>query len=50
MKFLNYFENRIFFIDLRQEENLDDYSFGSTKYIQYKTLNDMIIERKQIIY
>jgi len=47
---LNYFENRIFFIDIRQEENLDEYFYGSTKYIQYQTLNDMIYERKQIVY
>ena len=47
---LDYFENRIFFIDIRQEENLGNYSFGSTKYIQFKALNDMIIERKQIAY
>ncbi|CAF0923397.1 unnamed protein product [Rotaria sordida] len=47
---LDYFENRIFFIDIRQEENLDDYSFNSTKYIQYTTLNDMINERKHIVY
>jgi hypothetical protein len=47
---LNYFENRIFFIDLRQEENLDNYFYGSTKYLQYQTINDMIWERKQIVY
>ncbi|CAF1368247.1 unnamed protein product [Adineta steineri] len=47
---LDYFENRIFFVDIRQEENFTDYSFGSTKYIQYQTLNDMINERKQIVY
>ena len=37
-------------MDLKQEESLNDYSFGSIKYIQYKTLNDMINERKQTIY
>ncbi|CAF1408632.1 unnamed protein product [Adineta steineri] len=47
---LDYFDNRIFFVDIRQEENFTDYSFGSTKYIQYQTLNDMINERKQIVY
>ncbi|CAF4766535.1 unnamed protein product [Rotaria sp. Silwood1] len=47
---LDYFENRIFFIDIRQEENLNDCSFNSTKYLQYKALNDMISERKQIVY
>jgi transcription initiation factor IIE alpha subunit len=47
---LDYFENRILFVDIRQEENLDEYSFGSTKYIQYKTLNDIINERKQTVY
>lgn len=47
---LDYFENRIFFIDIRREENLDDYIFNSTKYIQYKIMNDMINERKQIVY
>ena len=47
---MDYFENRIFFIDVREEENLNNYSFGSKNYIQYKVLNDMIIERKQIVY
>jgi hypothetical protein len=47
---LDYFENRIFFVDIRQEEILNDYSFGSIKYIQYQTLNDMIYERKQVVY
>ncbi|CAF5165005.1 unnamed protein product [Rotaria magnacalcarata] len=47
---LDHFENRIFFIDIKQEEDLNNYSFGSTKYIQYKALNDMIFERKQIVY
>jgi hypothetical protein len=47
---LDYFENRIFFVDIRQEEKIDDYSFGSAKYIQYKTLNDMMYERKQSVY
>lgn len=47
---LDHFEDRIFFVDIRQEENLADYAFGSTRYIQYKTLNDMVHERKQIVY
>jgi hypothetical protein len=47
---LNYFENRVFFVDLRQEEKLDNYSYGSTKYLQYKIINDMIWERKLIVY
>ena len=47
---LDHFEDRIFFVDIRQEENLTDYAFGSTRYSQYKTLNDMIHERKQIVY
>ena len=47
---LNYFENRIFFLDIRQEENLDEYIYGSTKYNQYQIVNDMIYERKQIVY
>jgi hypothetical protein len=47
---LDYFENRIFFVDIRQEEKLDDYAFGSAKYIQYTTLNDMMYERKQSVY
>jgi hypothetical protein len=37
-------------VDIKQEENLDDYLFGSTKYIQYQTLNEMIYERKQVVY
>lgn len=47
---LDYFENRIFFVDIRQEENVDQYSYGSSRYVQYQTMNDMINERKQIVY
>ncbi|UJR26583.1 hypothetical protein I4U23_007903 [Adineta vaga] len=47
---LDYFEDRIFFVDIRREENLTDYAFGSSRHIQYKTLNDMINERKQSVY
>ncbi|CAF0764625.1 unnamed protein product [Adineta ricciae] len=47
---LDHFEDRIFFVDIRQEENLADYAVGSTRHTQYKTLNDMIHERKQIVY
>ena len=47
---LDYFENRIFFVDLRQEENLDNYHPGTTRYIQYRTMNEFIFERKQIVY
>lgn len=47
---LDYFGNRIFFVDLKQEENLDNYLFGSARYMQYQALNDMIFERKQCVY
>lgn len=47
---LDYFENRIFFVDLRQEEYLDNYLPGTTRYIQYRTINEIIFERKQIVY
>ena len=47
---LDYFENRIFFVDLREEEHLENYFPGSTRYIQYRTINEIIFERKQLVY
>jgi len=47
---LDYFHNRIFFLDIREEYQLENYSYGSTKYRQYEILNEMIFERKHIGY
>ena len=47
---LDYFDNRILFVDLRQEEPLAELAFGSSRYHQYKTVNDLISERRQIVY
>lgn len=47
---LDHFENRILFVDLRQEEELNTYPFGSLRYLRYRTLNELVCERKQIVY
>lgn len=47
---LDCFENRIFFVDIREEEHLENYFPGSMRYIQYRTINEIIFERKQIVY
>lgn len=48
-KIFDYFQNRIFFVDLRQEEDLTAYPIGSLRYLRYRTLNEFICERKQIV-
>ena len=47
---LDYFENRILFVDIRQEEDLNEYSVGGLRYLRYRTVNELINERKQIVY
>ena len=47
---LEHFENRVLFVDVRQEEDLEEYSVGGLRYLRYRTLNELINERKQIVY
>jgi hypothetical protein len=47
---LDYFENRLLFVDIRQEDDLSSFAIGSLKYLRYRTMNDLILERKQIAY
>lgn len=46
----DHFENRVLFVDLREEEDLTTYPIGSLRYLRYRTLNEMIVERRQIVY
>jgi hypothetical protein len=47
---LDYFENRILFVDLRQEEDLNEHCVGGLRYLRYRTMNELINERKQVVY